>query len=547
MNLIRSFALFLSLTLLFSACEDPIKDISLHISPRMYNYVMEVEMHDFANPDAPYTGEVQIEITGPDANKIYNVDGTKNYEAKFGRLLLITNAANEPIDGDPLEFTVKISSGEYMDKELNFLVENGQTYSSLDAFLINRTNLPQGLVSSGTSASLNANGQLDQPLQFSTNPAGSAEALIIDIPTGVKFTDASGNVISGSNLNVEVISYDQSRPAVNLAMPNNGINAEKVNGEIVLSFIPPAGSFEINMDIDGTEVKGFSGSGINLSMPLAPGLENPLTQQAYAAGDEVNLISFSTGDPLWQAEGKATVVVENGKAFVKPNITHLSNYATTPVTINNDQVLVVDNVGDVPLVEQSWWINELLGGVNLKFLIMMENFSGKILDLSDKDYLDDGSVTLNFSYEPGLKVTDQIGDFILGGGAQEPSAPASFLVSVSGNTVTYDPKPNPVHIGYTLRCKGEEATYTPPFGSKVSYRPAGSSEEYKDIYTFTFENAVNRLHTLNGLEDGKTYDFKLNWSTMELYQTSLTMEDGKIYELELTEKECDDIGFKGQN
>ena len=44
------------------------------------------------------------------------------------------------------------------------------------------------------------------------------------------------------------------------------------------------------------------------------------------------------------------------------------------------------------------------------------------------------------------------------------------------------------------------------------------------------------------MEDGRTYDFKYQYMAIK-FETTLTIEDGKIYELELSEGQCNTLGF----
>ncbi len=518
------YFVFVSL-IITTSCDDPREDFNLHFAPKMYKYAMALRIHDFADPDELYTGDVTIEISGPDASKIYSADGTRNYEANFGRVLVITDAAGQPTASDPLEFSIKVISTEYEDKTINYIVPEGQTYVALDAYLINESNPPQSLVTSATTAALNANGELTQPLEFTTNAAGSAEPLTINIPTGIQFLDVNGNTLNGSDLNVKVRSYDASQEGINRAMSNQGLTVDEVNGEPVISFIRPDVNFSIKMSVGGTEVKSFTGAGVELKMPVADDMFNSAQNRVYQAGDAIRVKSFSDGDIDWQEEGTYTVVEENGKFWAKPSISHLSEFTPIDFPAGVRNFTLVDNISNRPLV-----LSAQLKVRGTRYTLRFSDMVAMSASIGNELTWEGNQLVLPFGLSSAVIL-------------ELNNTPKQYIADVNGLTITFNPPPSSVDVGYSVRCQDSEVTYQPLYGSVVSYRESGTSNSYKELYTFTAENAANQLHTFQGLENGKMYDFKMNWLFSELDQTSLTIEDGKIYELELTPSECSKIGF----
>ena len=82
-----------------------------------------------------------------------------------------------------------------------------------------------------------------------------------------------------------------------------------------------------------------------------------------------------------------------------------------------------------------------------------------------------------------------------------------------------------------------------PVGSKLLFKEKSSSDDkFQWLETFTSDKDYSKLQTFYGLEDGSTYDFKYQYMAIK-FETTLTIEDGKIYELELSEGQCNTLGF----
>jgi hypothetical protein len=198
-----------SLIVLIS-CTSPTKDFDIHINPAFYEYVVEVELEDIANPNQTFSNPVTISISGQDASSIYNIDGTKNYELNFGSLQLIVAKDNGPIAGNPLLFTVQIESNGYRSSKFQVEIEEEDYFLKYNVGLIDQNNLPIGLSSSSSSGTVTTNGQLSSPLLINAGSADSTSRIRITIPTDIEFKDAAGNSASSGQLNVDILSLSDT-------------------------------------------------------------------------------------------------------------------------------------------------------------------------------------------------------------------------------------------------------------------------------------------------------------------------------------------------
>ncbi|MGB0178183.1 MAG: hypothetical protein ACPF9D_13535, partial [Owenweeksia sp.] len=61
----RLILVLAGLMVVLAGCEDPTKDINLHIAPSFYKYVVEVELQDLGDPDELFSGDARVKVTGP--------------------------------------------------------------------------------------------------------------------------------------------------------------------------------------------------------------------------------------------------------------------------------------------------------------------------------------------------------------------------------------------------------------------------------------------------------------------------------------------------
>ncbi|MEQ9262027.1 MAG: hypothetical protein RLP14_02585 [Owenweeksia sp.] len=530
----RIALLITAMVLIMAACESPTKDISLHINPTFYKYVVEIDLEDLSAPGEPFTGNVDVAITGEDEASIYGINGvhhSSGLKPNFGSIQLITTLNNEPTAGDPLRFTVEVSSSNnnYRKERVSFEVHEGEYYVTRSISLLNLYDLPSGVTQTTGNGSI-SNGVLTSPLVLKTDSTnGVTSKMALTIPSDINFLDAAGNAISSGSLDVSVLSFSDTAQSSQLSLPNNSGALQKIdfNGQTANVLFDPGATFEIDMNVGGTAVKQFSGNGVGVSIPVPAHMYNWDENRAYQAGDKVTLISHTYGDAAWNAEGNPTLVMENGKLVIKANITHLSTYkvlrdlnagiaqnATITITNNSSKTINTDIFVSVS--------GSLQGSAGSTFAFPVNIATGESTSSSFSPY---GTLS-------NLVVYSRL------------TLPEFDLTTSSQNIgITFRDPIVSVLVGYRLYCPSSNAYVVPPAGVKMFYRKSSVGGPFKHLFTFTGEDVSNRFHASPNLEANEFYDLKAYYGTYEVDTAGVKVIDRKIYEVNLPAELCNEIGF----
>lgn len=523
------------------SCTSPTKDFNIHIQPAFYKYIVEVELSDINNPGVTFTDPVTIDIEGPDAEGIYNIDGTKNFDINFGVIQLLVSRDFEPEPGSPLNFRININSNTYKDVSIPIEIDSESYYLQFDLEMLDLTNLPSGLSNTSKSGGIGSNGQLSQPLIINTGSSDSLSKISITVPADVTFQDANGNLVSGSQLNTSVLSLSDTSSAGVAALPNGGGMSQPVtvNGETFYEVLEPTSTFEINMDVDGQLVKNFSGSGISMKMDIADDIYNEDALRNYLAGDSISIISYSEGDAGWKDDGTYLIFADgNGDLFINAKTTHLSYFKIIGKPLGRGdrrafKVIAKLATGLTQTISGRIVIN--LGGT----LSSGRKVSGKI-NVNGPFSPNKSITSRNIRLRRGLTaVTANISDR-----GSVSTANYNFVITeaVPGEIeIEISPKNTGVDVSFSLYCAGNNAIVNPPAGVKMFYRPTGTTQTFKHLYTFTEANASTNAATVYELMDGSSYDFRALFNTHQIDTANVLVEDGKHYQVTLPQAACNEI------
>ena len=179
-----------------------------------------------------------------------------------------------------------------------------------------------------------ASGSVAEAISYSSSQNIGQPGVRIDIPAGVKMTDASGNPVNAAELSL--ITYDLNQFDAQAALPNftNGFaNPDDMlnDGLTVDSDNPtafPLSYTTINIvDGDGNKVKQFS-EDIEITMQLAVGTTNA-EGAVIVPGDEVPVFSYDESSGALKYEKLATIEDINpsdGLYDMRVQTNHLTGY-----------------------------------------------------------------------------------------------------------------------------------------------------------------------------------------------------------------------------
>lgn len=554
---------FLVVVLYLGSCTSPddiINDFQVHITPTFYKYVVEVNVSDLNDPDAAFTANSNVTITGEDAAAIYNIDGTRNYEVNFGTLQLMVEKDVEPTAGDPVRFRVNIEADGFQGVSLPIEIEEGNYFVGADAAMLNLNNLPNSISNTQATKGIDPNtNTLSEPLVVNTGSADSTSRIKLVIPTDVKFLDENGNEIvaknHGGQLNVSVMSFSDTAQSAQQAMPNGTGAAQPmvVDGQEENVFMEAASTFQINMDIGGVPVRSFGGGktsgGVAARIPIPSYMYNAEFGRPYEEGDSISMTSFSNGSNAWDDDGRIFIVKKDqstNELYAEPTIQHLSwwrwwycwhwwrwfrptpnRYAFTGHLKDAAGGAVINGyLLYRARVRRSWysyntymWVGGSFGQ-RLSFRNPRRYWSSYTNSLSNVSLIWDN---FGSSFDKTVQTYNQ------------------------GSRQFYDteiaPKAQPPVIGYRLICEGSNTIVDPPAGVKMYYKKHNTADPYRHLYTFTNDNLNVKVAAMPKLENNTRYDFRAQFGQEQVDTTNILIIDGTIYDVILPQAACSQLGL----
>lgn len=329
----------------FTQCTKPTKDFTFSVNPKPFDHTVTLNFYDAGNAgSAP--SNITITISGQNANDVYEISGTKNYNVVDGILSLGLLYKANPTEGNPATFTVKASAPGYLDVNIPVTIKVGQPIKLINVSMINKVNPPSGVNVQQQDTPLQGDSTAtDVVIPPSPDAAPDDQVVTVEIPAGTSFKDAAGNVISGATLTSTVVSFGSTDPASLNAFPGGTAsdNIKNASGVTVSGRFRTAGFADITMAIGTSEVKTFT-KPITLHMGLSSSQRNPTTGNLFQTGETIPVWSYQTATGQWSYEQDGTVVAAPGGglevAFETSHLTYynlavLENICTTSSVVFN--------------------------------------------------------------------------------------------------------------------------------------------------------------------------------------------------------------------
>ncbi|GLB54114.1 hypothetical protein NBRC110019_31550 [Neptunitalea chrysea] len=326
--------LIVAFATMFSACDkspgeliDSVDDyVSLNNSFSIIDQTLMIEVVDAAD-GVTIPDNITVSVSGEDSEYVFESGGTRDYQTIDGKLYLAVNPSYNAVEGDDIEFNVLIEAPGYLSVNAEVYISENEPEQLLTVPMINLSATPSGVANTTATFGLTGNG-LAGDQQVTVAPGTDKETgAIVTLPDGLQFYDASGNMISGSSVEVSLTHFDANEEEAGITfpggfMPNKVMNENGVEEEV---FFSTAGFASIDMSVAGSDVKSFSNP-VSVSMTITDDTYNVVDDVMITAGDVIPIWSYEVATGTWQYEQDATVVEENGELTVNFDITHLSWY-----------------------------------------------------------------------------------------------------------------------------------------------------------------------------------------------------------------------------
>lgn len=522
----------------FTACKNPTDDITIIINPNIFNYKTAIKVDDAAGNALP-TGLV-VEITGPDASAVYSMSGTRTFTIQDGYIYTGIDPHQDPTEGNPLEFNVKISGDAILDVNIPFTITSGQSYQLKPIKVLNLNNPPSGAAVSKPTVNLTT--LATQDVTISTNAATSSLVSTLELQAGTQFLNAAGQVLSGNTLTTVLVNLDP-RDADGIALfPGGSLVSESIvnaAGQTISGAFAPAGITDIEFYVNDVEVKSFS-KDVKMVQDINPSYINPQTNSVVKVGDLLEIFSYEVTTGIFKFERTASVISHNnGKLAVSYPISHLTTYIAG---------YVEGACSNASLQLNAAWMTP---GVSYPLNVKFVNAANQVI-LDQIINVTSATTLVPLATVPTgtstVSITHSSTGAVLFNGSV--SVDCGSVIPVTLAPLSQEPV---VTMQLFVRCPGQTATVTALPTFQLYYRLSGTNADFLPL-----GDVVKGYISTTSLDVTKRYDFRGVWddkiktvvNKVIAADNSTTVGDGAgenlgqnpVNNLQMLNEACDSIG-----
>lgn len=368
-NIIAKYLLAATLFTGVVSCENPLKDFNLQISTEIIKHTATLKIVDL---DGKVIPGATVTLNSGQTEDIYNLEGYKDFKVLEG-LVVFGLDPNVALTGtEAVRFRVEVKAPGYTSQIVPVTITSAS--SGIDIVTLLKPTPPPatgGVEEKQTVVELAPNGATTTATVVQIPASAPGEVpLTVNIPAGVQFKNAAGQVITGSSVTINVTSFDPDNSDVEPLLPGGGFTTDRVilgDGTTASGTFSAANVARIVMLVNGVAVRQFS-QPITVSMPIPSDYIDPTTGLALAAGQTLELYSNSATDNTWRFERTVTVAGNAASGFyVSFPTDHLTYFMTgrlgrscaNPIVINFDGPWM-NNSLTAPITVEAIWRNDVI-------------------------------------------------------------------------------------------------------------------------------------------------------------------------------------------
>jgi len=549
--------LLLALGLLMLACTKPdeiLNDFDVHVNPTFYRYIAITDLELAGDSNAILPSNLQINVSGPDADRIYALDGTRNFKASGNIVQLMVPTEFEPQGGSTLRFKVSATASGFLRSSTSYSISEGDFYQSKSISLYNESSLPSNIaVGRSSFATDPSTGLILDTIRASAqrNDAGVA----LSIPPGWRFMDSEGNIITGkkaSRYEIELISGDIFIAvwdgAIDLTIPTHGSSQVSLGEGEDFSFgiVDESGDVTTLLEPPSNFNQGNS-SDPKVRLEVSPTLFNPETLQNYKKGDRVGVKYLDESTQMWTYISQNDFFVEeddDGVLFVEFQLGQGDFNEENAYKLWYSSKLSADNEYTITSNFASSNVPVTHGTLELVFEIVNTNIQYTV-DLSGT-FINTNNGLFNSNPKEVIKTLHPVvlKEIRAKSGSIKNENYLFNAAQISNGwniNIDYNSTVDPVTLAYRLRCDG--AFIQPPVGVVMYYREHDPNDEapFNELYRFV-NNTVTQ-YSFTELVDGDYYDFRAQYGPDQVDTNNVKVIDGHTYDITLPNVICNKIGF----
>lgn len=315
---------------LFQSCqklENVADDVSLVLDTDLLYHPLMIQYVD-ANENGYVPQDLEIEITGPDKDKIFSLLGGQTIEADGHYVNLGVRKIESPSVDNPIEVSVVAKAPGYITSYKSFVLHGTDMQFSTIPMVKIGQNAP-GISTEQKSFSVNSNGATETS-KFATDLSyGKQEKVNVTISEGSKIYAENGSELQGE-VEVVMAHFDNRHDVATKAFAGGASTSRSIididGTDLGPGMIAPYGAMTLDMYANNKEVKTFS-KPLNVKMTLNPNTINSETQQPIREGEEVVIASYIEETGNWQIESRETITMNaQGQLEVSYQQPHLSTW-----------------------------------------------------------------------------------------------------------------------------------------------------------------------------------------------------------------------------
>ena len=524
-----SLITILTVGFLYNSCEFPeFPSPELTISQDFMTHVAVVNFITDTSPDASGAlveslDNTVVTITGPDAARVFSIEGTKDFKITGGMVALLLDPSADFSGDKTYNINVVVEPVGYLKRTIPVKFIKDQNDSSYEVAMLKKSSMPAGITIASTTGSVTATG-LTAPINLTaSNSATNGVTTAITVPAGIKMKDASGAVLTGS-LNTEVISF--SEEGNNTAYFPGGLSPENIdlgNGTTESGAFVSAGFASIDMTVGGKKVKTFEGAKVAVKMTLSKDNFNPKTDKPFAPDDAIDVWSYDNDKGQWKFETTGKVKKETDNSlYVSFETSHLSYFNLDYLFKGNEGYCT----NYYSTIQFNWTSSTASINSRIVFTSLATDTSSnwwEQLFVTKYATISKGQV---FPVYNGPKAATRLDVYDTSSGNLLLSRNFAKGALCANPTVTLNvpnpPAPAKVTLKYQAMCPGKSTKVLPPVGTRLYYKET-SSNSWRLFYLVSYANRNETSLTTNLLTVGKSYDFWVfvgNKNTKKTYTIS---------------------------
>ena len=250
---------------------------------------------------------INLTFTGPDADKVFTVNGGRNFNIDNGFITIGINRNTPVSEENPLSVTATVNADGFISKsqEINF---DGSDIQEVQLSMMKISDLPASTALKTVSETLVDNKTTQEIKIEIPSKKDSQEIVEVSIPADTEFYDEDGNTITGGDVRIDFQTFDTTIPTLDelsdgvenpetLAGGFNEFPGDLEFGDASKSakstnkaggYLVPIGSlYCIYYYVNGRRVSGVSRP-TTVTFYVRKTTINPNTNQAIKAGDIVS-------------------------------------------------------------------------------------------------------------------------------------------------------------------------------------------------------------------------------------------------------------------